>query len=195
MRSLETKKDNKKTTQERVKELMKDSGKLQQDLADDVGYSITYFSAILNGRRPFPKAAAKRIAAEFPGVRWEWIMGLDDFKTKNDIIKARIDGSDFAYRAIEDLVGSFGFTFDADNEKDEELAELLAYEHGRELNISCYQPNSMISVFYRSFGIEGMVKSEIGSYPAHEVQRFFDEIIDFARFKFDRLMERADEDG
>ena len=185
MHHLGAKIDKSWITKERIKELLRDSGKQQQELADDLGYSVPYFSAILNGRRPFPVAAAKRISEVFPDVRWQWVLGLDNFKTNHAVIKAQIAGGDFAYSAIEDLVESFGFSL-AVSDEDYEKGEETAYNEMRELNISCYPPESTVSVCHEVDGI-------LGSYPAHEIRRLFDEIIEFARFKLDRIIERAGE--
>ena len=103
-------KDNNCITKIRIKSLLRENGMYQQTLADEIPLTAQYFSAMINGNRPFQVSVAKRIAEIFSPVRYEWIMGYDDFKTEDDLIKhTEAEAADKVYLAIEDLINGLGF--------------------------------------------------------------------------------------
>lgn len=89
----------------------------QQTLADEIPLTAQYFSAMINGSRPFQVSVAKRIAEIFPPVRYQWIMGFDDFKTEDDFIKyTEAEAENKVYLAIENLIAGLGFDLYSDGE-------------------------------------------------------------------------------
>lgn len=92
----------------RVKELLSSYKMRQIELADKINVTAEHLSAILNGKRTLTLEHAQSIAKLF-GVRFEWIMCFDDFKTQYDRIefieKRRCNRRDL----ISDLIALHGY--------------------------------------------------------------------------------------
>lgn len=72
---------------ERLKELLAENNITQKDLAEKIGYSKEHISFVVVGKRNMPEEMAKIISRHFPYVRFEWLMGYDNFKTEDDKAK------------------------------------------------------------------------------------------------------------
>ena len=63
----------------------------QDDLGNAVGTSKPYISKIENGKQSLTIEMAKRLAGVF-GVRWEYLMLLDEYRTEDEKDKVRANG-------------------------------------------------------------------------------------------------------
>lgn len=99
----------------RIKELLEDNNVKQKELAEKLHYSEQHISLILTGKRPLSVETAKEIAKLFPPVRFEWIMGYDNFRTPTEyqefpFAKIAVD-KQFAKQAISMLAAISGYQF------------------------------------------------------------------------------------
>lgn len=78
----------------RIKELLKENKITQIDFADTIHCTSEHLSAIINGRRRLTEDTARSIVLQFPNIRYEWLMGYDDFKTHHDIRNFAIEKID-----------------------------------------------------------------------------------------------------
>ena len=69
---------------QRLAEIITDAGITQTELSKHLGISQQTISRILNGSASLTETTAKLLVHEFPAYRFEWIMGLDDYKTVSD---------------------------------------------------------------------------------------------------------------
>jgi len=69
----------------RLRELISASNLTQYEFADKINYTEQQVSYMVNGKRRITPDAAMRIAEMFPPTRFEWLLGLDDFKTPFEI--------------------------------------------------------------------------------------------------------------
>ena len=75
----------------RVKTCRIEKKMTQDDLGDAVGTSKPYISKIENGKQSLTIEMAKRLAEVF-GVRWEYLMLLDEYRTEDEKNKVRASG-------------------------------------------------------------------------------------------------------
>lgn len=68
----------------RVSKVRKAAKKTQEWLAERLGVDPNYISMIETGKRPLTAKNAQKIAALFPPVRVQWLIGWDDFETEDD---------------------------------------------------------------------------------------------------------------
>lgn len=101
-----------KTRGSRVKELLKENGMKQRELAEKLDYTNEHLNRILNGREPLTEKTASEIVKIFPSVRIEWILGLDDFRSESEKgwtqffeQKSEWDKRLTAFRLLLDLAG------------------------------------------------------------------------------------------
>ena len=69
---------------ERLKLLLKEHGMEQKELSERIHLTKEHISYIVTGKRSLTRDNAKLILRLFPNVRYEWLMGYDDFKTEFD---------------------------------------------------------------------------------------------------------------
>ncbi len=77
----------KKTNKEigdRVRKVRKAAKKTQEWLAEQLEVDPNYISMIETGKRPLTAKNAEKIAALFPHIRVQWLIGWDDFETEDD---------------------------------------------------------------------------------------------------------------
>ena len=65
----------------RLRQLLQENGLTQQFFAEQVGYTEQHVSLLVTGKRRLTPEAATQITKMFPPVRFEWLMGFDDYKT------------------------------------------------------------------------------------------------------------------
>lgn len=66
----------------RIKKLLKEHDVTQTNLCDMTNISQNTISKIMNLKSPLTPFVAGEIIKCFPGTRYEWIMGIDDFETE-----------------------------------------------------------------------------------------------------------------
>lgn len=72
-------------TGQRVKELCIDLGITQKELADKIHLSEKTVSSMVRGHSGVTRPTAEAIVCCFPEYRIEWLLGIDDVKTKYDM--------------------------------------------------------------------------------------------------------------
>lgn len=104
----------------RIKGLLKENKKTQKWLAEQLYITPENLSLIVNGKRGLLLERGKKIASLFPGVRVEWLMGEDNFKTEADVreerIKTLVTTSYLQGRAFDSLMESFGYKIVVDKD-------------------------------------------------------------------------------
>lgn len=181
----------------RIKELLHDHNMTQKQLSDKLHYSEQHISLILTGKRPLLVSTAQEIASLFPPVRFEWIMGYDDFRTPAEYkafphAKAAVD-KQFAKQAVTILAdtlgykfkvtGSYGAPFSVDDVmgiSDEEREQLK--KHADAIRGDCKYEVTR----------DGISMTEIS---IDEFNSFVLEIKDFTEFKLSKLCKEAHDNG
>lgn len=95
----------------RVKELLGDLGMTQQEFAAEFNYTEQHISYIVRGKRNLTVETAQAIAKKYPTVRFEWLLGYDDFKTEYERFAASIGALHDAYSHITALFALHGYSF------------------------------------------------------------------------------------
>lgn len=71
----------------RFKELIKESGLLNKEVAQKIGVSDSYMSMLYNGKVFLTMNLAKKFIRNIaPSVRVPYLLGYDDFKTDSDVV-------------------------------------------------------------------------------------------------------------
>lgn len=73
------------TTGERVRLIRKRHEWTQERLADAIGVDPNYVSMIENNRRNLSKNMAQKIAAQFPPLRYQFLLCEDSFETDQEV--------------------------------------------------------------------------------------------------------------
>lgn len=68
----------------RLQTLLTESGMTQKELSQKIHFSKEHISYVVSGERNMSYEMARSIVSIFPSVRYEWLMGHDDFKTTDD---------------------------------------------------------------------------------------------------------------
>lgn len=95
----------------RIKSLLKDHNMRQIDLASAIVWSPEHLSAVLNGRRTLTTEMAVSIAALFPPVRYQWLMGEDDFRTEEDRFSHILDKMEDSAKTFHSLFKGIASNF------------------------------------------------------------------------------------
>lgn len=74
-----------------LRKLLSDHKMAQKDLAKILNYTEQHLSLIINGSRRLTVETARKIAAIFPGTRYEWLMGYDNFRSNDEVISAAVN--------------------------------------------------------------------------------------------------------
>ena len=75
---------------ERVKAALKSAGITQRDLAEKLFFTPNYINQVIRGKRNLTDVLAKKIS-DLTGVRAEYLLGIDDYKTKREAIQKSRD--------------------------------------------------------------------------------------------------------
>lgn len=106
----------------RLRELISELKMTQSQFGELLGLGSRQISCMVNGARRLTEDNARRIAQMFPEVRYEWLMGYDDYKTEGEYKKSKLDEELFeinkeylkfhelCYQA-EEIVGKLGYEF------------------------------------------------------------------------------------
>lgn len=92
---------------ERVKLLISENKMSQRMFANSINYTEQHISKILSDKNPTPISldTASRIAAVY-SVRTEWVMGMDDYRTNEEYIDARLDRVQTVAEAVHSIIKS-----------------------------------------------------------------------------------------
>lgn len=69
----------------RLKQIIREKGISQQALSKTIHISQQAISAMVNERANLTETTAKAVIKLYPEYRYEWLMGYDDFKTRDDM--------------------------------------------------------------------------------------------------------------
>lgn len=119
---------------ERLKELLSDLNMTQEQFGLKIGLGARQISCIVTGVRRLTEENARLIARLFPNVRYEWLMGYDDYKTDVDFRYGQLERELYDVRkdllefysmrgCTENIVASIGYKF-----TDVSLAEMSEEE-------------------------------------------------------------------
>lgn len=75
----------------RLKSLLSEHKMTQKDLAGKLGYTEQHMSLLVKGERRLTEEAARNIVKLFPEVCYEWLMGIDDFRTREEKFSYELD--------------------------------------------------------------------------------------------------------
>jgi transcriptional regulator with XRE-family HTH domain len=75
----------------RLQTLLTESGMTQKELSQKIHFSKEHISYVVSGERNMSYEMARSIVSIFPSVRYEWLMGYDDFKTTDDYVQHEIE--------------------------------------------------------------------------------------------------------
>ena len=66
---------------QRLKQLLSEQKMMQRELAEKINCTKEHISYIVRGKRNLTEEIAEKIILLFPHVRFEWLMGFDDFES------------------------------------------------------------------------------------------------------------------
>lgn len=126
---------------QRLKELMTDENMSQRELSKRLELSQQSISRILNGVASLTESTAERLILEFPRYRFEWIMGYDDIKTKDDMTDHQLGLAAQRETVLETardiqlkaLGYSFAQTKYSLHGNDEEFGDVIVYQHNNKI--------------------------------------------------------------
>ena len=131
-------------TGKRVAELIKELNMTQIEFGEKIGLGSRQISCIVTGKRRLTEDNARRIAELFPPVRFEWLMGWDDYKTikqlqhecimeeSKSILKSPLESAKHLY-LVADVLRELGYSFEPLNWSDGNLLKFFS-EHVRFLD-------------------------------------------------------------
>lgn len=163
----------------RVKEILVENGITQKKFAEQIYMSQKHLSNIINGHKALTLRNADIIAGKFPGVRPEWLLGFDDFKTEDEYeeyIGKTLDTvfkDDDMFNALFEAVGYNLVGAKADFVVPEKDRELM----GADVLSDCL-------VGYK-FTHEGNVS---GIFEKREIDKLQEEILDFTKAWIERYI-------
>lgn len=173
---------------ERVKSLLSEHGMTQKELAEKIGYVPEHLSFIVNGRRNLTEEAAHAISALFPGVRFEWLMGFDDFKTERDYhlapIREPLMKTVDRHIIFTVLLHSLGY--------DVKILDNSDFPNLNIDNIDFENVLKMSQQLDRIYYLFSRDNTEIGRCSPFEYESLISDIFDYADFKIKKICERQD---
>lgn len=88
---------------ERVKAALKASGITQRNLAERLHFTPNYISQVIRGKRNLTATMAREIA-DLTGVRPEYLLGIDDFKTRKEAMQKSVSYLETFDTGIDNLI-------------------------------------------------------------------------------------------
>lgn len=76
---------------ERLRELISDLNMTQAQFGARIGYGANHVSYVATSGRRLTEEFARKIVQEFPDIRYEWLMGYDDYKTEIEYKNSKLD--------------------------------------------------------------------------------------------------------
>lgn len=183
---------------ERLKILLSEKGISQKDLAEKIGYTKEHVSYIVNGRRNLTADAAELIVKLFSPVRFEWLMGYDDFKTNADFESAPLKKmiSEICDKRI--LFSALLFSLGYDKS---------VLDHSKHADLTFSDIKNMGPIDIADHIVEmshdldkieyQLTKNgkEIGRCSVYEYESLIDDVFDFLEFKIRKICERGSNNG
>lgn len=173
---------------ERLRELIDSNNTTQRKLAKMLTYTEQHLNYIVNGKRRLTDTAAKRIAEIFPDIRFEWLLGYDNYRSKGDKqifeLAYQISDDELSLVSIQKLAVTIGYSivenqFDDLEECDKKLrniglepgnAEWIeAHEEYIRLQEQCR--NERFSVYYKGEMLMSCSETDI-KFLVEEVKHF-----------------------
>lgn len=171
-------KESAQTPGEKVKSLMKEFHYTQAQLAEKLDCSENHISMIVRGKRNLTIKKAKIIAKLFD-VRFEWLLGFDDYKTNFDrigqVAQDALENGEAAHALIQLAAKLLGYTI-----------EESTAEYTMDNGIIQFEPDRI--AYY-------IVKNGVRVLPIHdgEYSRLRNEMVRYATFLLEGLMHDAND--
>lgn len=99
----------------RIRELIAEYFGTQKNLCDAASISTVQLNRILNSKAGLSKEIAEMIASAVPDeiIRYQWLLGEDDYKTEAEAIiariKSKVDSVQYAQSGFELLLNHIGY--------------------------------------------------------------------------------------
>lgn len=185
----------------RIKELMTDNNLKQKEFAQILGYTEQHISALVQGKRHLSDQAAIAIAKKFPPVRYEWLMGYDDFKNpetaKYGPLILKFANNKAKQDAFDAYLKSYGFYFEMEMPalpwNDEEMAKLTNEEFFQELANNPQKIASALecALSERKYYLKSTSGEILLKCSEEQKDRFSDDIADYLEFRINKLIKEA----
>ncbi len=181
---------------ERVKQVINESGMTQKDFAKKVlFYEQQTLSKIVNGKAPFTRESAARIAQYFEDINAAWLMGESNFKTKfeqscyDEMFSAINEQCEAWCAVLNSLTCSY--------ECYDKAFELYLHSMGLALEDVPIELTSKDPAFSTAYalGITDGNGNICALLTMQEKGSIAQEIADFAEFKIKKLIEGSKADG
>lgn len=182
---------------EKVKQLLRENRMRQIDLANKIHVTPEHLNAVLNGKRTFHEELAKAIADVF-NVRYEWIAGYDDFRTKDDYNEAPLKkiianacDKRTVFSAMLFALGYDKSVLDYSDYADTTLLDIegMCPEDFAEYLVGVSQQVDKIEYSFQKNG------KEEGRCTAHEYESLINEVFEFVEFKMDKICKKGRQNG
>ena len=167
----------------RLKKILKENGLNQNELADYLHYSPNHISMIVTGKRRLTPDIAYFVCSLIPGIRAEYLLCLDDWKTWDDVpeeyYSSQINKAWDSTDAAEELLEKLGYIFEwTGNAKmiDKDYADDEMPEYDR--NDPCA---------YRLI-VDG---TEKGLCSSNQRESLIESITDYAEFEVKKLLSKV----
>lgn len=175
----------------RLRTLLLENNMDQKLLAEKIGYTKEHISYIINGRRNLTADAAELIVKLFPTIRFEWLMGYDNFKTEEDFksepIRKLLTTVCDKRIAFSALLYSLGYD-----------KEVLDHSDYANLTISNAKIDNIIKMSSQIDRVEYCILKngeEVGRCSAVEYELLLNEVFEFAEFKIKKICEGGNKNG
>lgn len=185
----------------RLKKLLSDHDTTQTELCKMTGFSMNTISKICNGKSPLTPYVAGEIVKCFPGTRYEWLMGNDEFETELLLQGYKAFRPYMEKKKREKAVSSFfrslnlSFSFNVPDDPKWKLStdEFISRATDKELEKAFTEAEDLLHS-PSSYVIEkdGEV---LGYCSQQEKNALFEEIFDFAEFSLLKLCNRRVNNG
>ena len=117
---------------ENIKKLIEGEKITQTELADRIHMTQQNISRIVQMKQPLTEETARLIIEAFPEYRIEWLLGYDDFMTKedlyNDILHKAKEEATLLHSGLFSLAKLSGFKVDVASLSDTESAEKALHD-------------------------------------------------------------------
>ena len=166
---------------ERVRQALKDAGINQEQLAEKLdGVSKSYISQLVRDKKPLPEKRVRQIA-EITGVRPEYLLCIDDYRTEEDYFWSLLQKTSdrfTGFHAFLDLIAHrFGASISV-KKTDQKQQGMLCMD-------GLQQPAEIDTFIYTIK--KGSVSVDI---PESDISAITNELLDFAEWRLYRVFEK-----
>lgn len=173
----------------------------QVEVAEEMGISPIVLNAKLNGKRTLTETDAKIIANLFPPIRYQWILGQDDFETEAQQrlfppIKSILSRK-WEEQAVSAFLGTFNLAFGINSSPTDQ--RMTADEFA---NLPPEQLEKILvdaDEFMKSNHAYSLAEIKTGKclalFGAGEYRAFVRDVNEYVEFKLNKLIERSSDNN